>query len=72
MCIRDRIEAVTYLLVVLLEVPLGAVCARIGYRRMLMASSALFFISKIVFWQAYTFGAFLAERVILAFVLAGL
>ena len=66
------IEAVTYLLVVMLEVPLGAVCARIGYRRMLMASSALFFISKIVFWQAYTFGAFLAERVILAFVLAGL
>ena len=35
------IEAVTYLLVVMLEVPLGAVCARIGYRRMIMASSAL-------------------------------
>lgn len=66
------IETVNYLLVVVLEVPLGAVCARIGYRRMIIGASALYFISKIVFWRAYTFGAFLAERVILAFVFAGL
>lgn len=66
------IETVYYLLVVALEVPLGAVCARLGYRRMLIAAAALYFASKVLFWQADAFAAFLAERVLLAAVCAGL
>lgn len=66
------IETVYYLLVVALEVPLGAVCARLGYRRMIVGAGALFFASKVIFWQAHTFGVFLAERVLLAVVNAGL
>lgn len=66
------IESVYYLLVVALELPLGAVAARLGYKRMLAVCSAVFFLSKLVFWRAGSFGAFLAERVMLAFVGAGL
>ena len=65
------IESVNYLLCVALEVPLGAVCARLGYKKMLVLDCGLFFVSKLVFWRAAGFGAFLAERVILAFVMAG-
>ena len=60
-----------YLLVVALELPLGAAAARLGYKRM-FACAARFFLSKLVFWRAGSFGAFLAERVMLAFVGAGL
>ena len=66
------IESVYYLLVVALELPLGAAAARLGYKRMLAVCSAVFFLSKLVFWRAGSFGAFLAERVMLAFVGAGL
>lgn len=66
------IESIYYLLVVALELPLGAVAARLGYKRMLLACSVLFFISKLVFWQAASFAGFLAERVLLAVVCAGL
>ncbi len=65
------IESVNYLLCVALEVPLGAVCARLGYKKMLVLDCGLFFVSKLVFWRAAGFGAFLAERIILAFVMAG-
>lgn len=37
------IESVYYLLVVALELPLGAVAARLGYKRMLAVCSAVFF-----------------------------
>ena len=46
------IESVYYLLVVALELPLGAVAARLGYKRMLAVCSAVFFLSKLVFWRA--------------------
>lgn len=65
------IESVNYILVVALEVPMGAVCARLGYKWMLVLVNGMFFLSKLVFWQAYTFGMFLLERVMLAAVTAG-
>ena len=43
------IESVYYLLVVALELPLGAAAARLGYKRMLAVCSAVFFLSKLVF-----------------------
>ena len=66
------IESGYYLLVVALELPLGAAAARLGYKRMLAGCSAVVFLSKLVFWRAGSFGAVLAERVMLAFVGAGL
>lgn len=44
---------------------------KIGYRKTMIFCSSLYFISKIVFWQATGFGGFLAERIMLSVVLAG-
>lgn len=49
------IESISYLLMIVLEVPWGLVTARIGYRNTLIISCALFFLSKIVFWRAQLF-----------------
>ncbi len=65
------IEGISYILVVALEVPMGAMCARLGYKRMLALVNGIFFLSKLVFWQAYGFGMFLLERVMMAAVMAG-
>ena len=56
---------------ILLEVPWGVIADRIGYRRTIIFCSGLYFISKIVFWQANGFAGFLLERVMLSVVLAG-
>lgn len=65
------IESISYLLMIVLEVPWGLVTARIGYKNTLVISCALFFFSKIVFWRAQSFSGFLAERILLAVVLTG-
>lgn len=66
------IESVSLALCILLEVPWGIVADRIGYRRTMVFCSFLYFVSKIVFWRAAGFGAFLAERVLLGVVVAGI
>lgn len=55
-----------------LEVPWGILADRIGYRRSMIVCCGLYFLSKIVFWQASGFGGFLAERLMLSVVCAGL
>ena len=66
------IESVSFAVSLLLEVPWGMVADRIGYRKSMILCTALFFVSKIVFWRAEGFGMFLVERVLLAVVVAGL
>jgi len=66
------IEAVSLALSVLLELPWGLLADRIGYRRTAVLCSVLYFLSKLVFWRARGFGGFLAERVMLSVVCAGL
>lgn len=66
------IEAVSLALCVALEVPWGYLADRLGYRRTMVLCSVLYFISKLVFWQADSFGDFLAERVLLAVVQSGI
>lgn len=66
------IESVSLALCVLLELPWGILADKIGYRKSMMICCALYFISKIVFWRADSFIAFLIERVILSVVIAGL
>lgn len=60
------IESISLALGLLLEVPWGYVADRIGYRRTLVISSLVLFLSKIVFWKAHSFSVFLIERLLLA------
>lgn len=66
------IESIALALCLFLELPWGVVADRIGYKRTMIFCCGLYFLSKIVFWQAASFGAFLAERIMLSIVIAGL
>lgn len=66
------IESISLGAMLLLEVPWGYVSDRIGYKRTLVLCNFLFCLSKLVFWKADSFGAFLAERLLLAVALSGL
>ena len=66
------IESISLALALALEVPWGILADRIGYRRSMILCCGLYFISKIVFWRADGFGGFLAERLLLSVVCAGL
>lgn len=65
------IESISYLLCILLEVPWGVMADRIGYKKTMVVCCWLYFLSKIIFWQATGFGGFLAERVLLSVVITG-
>ena len=66
------IESISLWLMLMLEIPWGALADRIGYRKTMLVCCFLFFVSKIVFWQANGFGGFLLERILLSVVCAGL
>lgn len=66
------IESASLALSLMLEVPWGVWAERMGYRRTMCVCSALFFVSKVVFWRADGFGMFLLERLLLAVVISGL
>ncbi|BES63834.1 MFS transporter [Gottschalkiaceae bacterium SANA] len=66
------IESMALLLILIFEVPWGWFADRFGYKRTLIIVNGLYFISKIIFYQAQGFEGFLLERVILALVIAGL
>lgn len=66
------IESISYLLTVGLEIPWGIIADRIGYRATMVFCTVLYFLSKIVFWQADSFSMFLLERVMLSVVFSGL
>ena len=66
------IESISLILCLLLEFPWGMIADKIGYKRTILFCCVLYFLSKIVFWQASGFGGFLLERVMLSVVIAGL
>lgn len=66
------IESISLALMLLLEIPWGWLADRIGYRKTMLFCCFLYFISKIVFWQAAGFPEFLLERILLSIVCAGL
>lgn len=66
------IESISFLLSLALELPWGLIADRIGYRMTMIASCGVFFLSKVVFWQARSFGVFLLERILLSAAIAGL
>lgn len=66
------IESIFWILMIALEIPWGFFADRFGYKKTLLISNLLFFISKIVFFKAYSLGMFILERVLLAFAISGL
>ena len=66
------IESISWILILLLEVPWGWFADRFGYKRTLVIANFVFFISKIVFFAAASFPMFLFERVLLSVALSGL
>jgi len=65
------IESICLAIMITLEIPWGWIADRIGYKKTLIISNGLFFISKIVFWKATGFYGFLMERIILAIAISG-
>lgn len=66
------IEGISLVLTILLELPWGILADYIGYRRTMIICSFLFFLSKLVFWQADSFFDFLLERILISITIAGL
>lgn len=66
------IESISLAVCLLLELPWGVVADKVGYKNTLIFCCFLYFLSKIVFWRADGFAAFLLERVMLSVVIAGM
>ena len=66
------IESISLAVCVAMELPWGILADRIGYRSTMIFCCLLYFLSKIIFWQANGFGAFLLERILLGIIFAGL
>lgn len=65
-------DGVLSVITVLFEVPWGIICDHIGYRKTLIISNFIYFLSKVVYFKASCFGMFLFERVLLGIAVAGL
>lgn len=65
------IESVFLVFSLAMELPWGIAADRIGYRKTMIFSCCLYFLSKVIFWQADSFEDFLVERLMLGVVLAG-
>lgn len=66
------IESISLALCLVLEIPWGIIAEKIGYKNTVIFCSVLYFISKIVFWQATGFAMFLVERILLSVIISGL
>ena len=66
------IESISLVVCLLLEMPWGVIADRIGYRITIILSAFFYLISKIIFWQASSFSAFLLERLVLSIAVSGM
>lgn len=66
------IETIFLAVSMLMEIPFGYISDKFGYKKTLIISNFLFFISKIVFYKSYSLYGFLIERILLAISFAGL
>ncbi|WP_263487082.1 MFS transporter [Clostridium estertheticum] len=66
------IESISWILMIIFEIPWGWFADKFGYKKTLVISNFIFFISKIVFYKANSFGMFFLERVLLSISLAGI
>lgn len=66
------IEVFFSLFIIMFELPFGYIGDRIGYKKTMLIANGVYFLSKVVFWRAESFGAFLFERLLLALSVSGL
>lgn len=66
------IESFFSIFMILLELPWGMLCDRIGYKKTMIISNGFYFLSKVIFWKANGFEMFLLERLLLALSSSGL
>ncbi|MBU3146592.1 MFS transporter [Clostridium sp. CF012] len=66
------IESISWILMIIFEIPWGWFADKFGYKKTLIISNFIFFISKIIFYKANSFGMFFLERVLLSVSLAGI
>lgn len=66
------IDGFSYLFTLAFEIPFGMLADRFGYKRTLVFSNGLYLLSKIIFWKAFGFSFFLAERLFFSMAVAGL
>ena len=66
------IESISWILMIVFEVPWGWFADRFGYKKTLIIANFVFFISKFVFFAADTFWLFLLERILIALAIAGI
>lgn len=66
------IESISFIVMILLEIPWGYAADKIGYKKVMIINCGIYFVSKLVFFGANSFGWFLVERVLLGIVCAGL
>lgn len=66
------IESIFMVLMICLEIPWGYFADRFGYKRALVLSYFLFFLSKIVFYCAHSFTIFMLEAFLIALAISGI
>ena len=66
------LESVSVAVMLLLELPWGWAADRLGHRRVIVVCTALYALSKVVFWRADGLWDFLLERLIMAAALSRL
>lgn len=66
------IESISWVLMIVFEIPWGWFADKFGYKNTIIISNALLFLSKIIFFKAYSFEMFLLERILLSLAFAGL
>ncbi|GAA0085790.1 hypothetical protein UT300007_22290 [Clostridium sp. CTA-7] len=66
------IESISMILIILFEIPWGVFADKFGYKKTLVMSNLIFFISKIIFFKAHSFWMFLFERILLSISISGL
>ena len=66
------IETVFIISNLLFEVPWGIFADKFGYKKTIVISNLIFFISKIIFFKANSLGLFIIERIFLAIAISGL
>ena len=66
------IESISLFLCFALEIPWGILADKIGYQLTMSLCCLMYFVSKIIFWEAWTFQDFLLERIFLSIAVSGL
>ncbi len=65
------IESISLFLCLGMEIPWGILADKIGYRKTMIICSLFYFLSKIIFWKAWSFWDFLMERIFLSLAVSG-